>query len=373
MERFRNTEKRLVIISQFMAYSGSNIVDSTFEGQVKMKVRVVFLITAILAGGCDAQFEGTEKLVELGSPFKDRQIASIAENSLRADISINSGVIQSFVFPPGNRDNISVSIQGISLDQSNSISITWVEILNGFDIELSTQQQSFIAAGAISIDERHDTDLFDYDMDGRSNFDERQNDGCVWFVNTECREEGVLDVPPFTDTQPGPEPLPGLGGDVLIGPGLSMSGTVIGRDESVVDSILFDDDFTTDSNLWGTQASPLDIVNGRMCIPFRAGRPGIQATLVSNFGTFPIEPGTYLVEFDVVADRLAPVSVNVTVPPDARAVLDHYVQGTTEWVTHRIRFNTSATSNNGGVSFLAIEDDFETTYCFDNIRLFRLQ
>jgi len=329
MERFRNTEKRLVIISQFMAYSGSNIVDSTFEGQVKMKVRVVFLITAILAGGCDAQFEGTEKLVELGSPFKDRQIASIAENSLRADISINSGVIQSFVFPPGNRDNISVSIQGISLDQSNSISITWVEILNGFDIELSTQQQSFIAAGAISIDERHDTDLFDYDMDGRSNFDERQNDGCVWFVNTEC--------------------------------------------ESVVDSILFDDDFTTDSNLWGTQASPLDIVNGRMCIPFRAGRPGIQATLVSNFGTFPIEPGTYLVEFDVVADRLAPVSVNVTVPPDARAVLDHYVQGTTEWVTHRIRFNTSATSNNGGVSFLAIEDDFETTYCFDNIRLFRLQ
>ena len=149
--------------------------------------RRVFLFLAILLSSCSASESDTTE-VQL-SPESIRQISVIDGNPLTLAISVNSGPRQNFTLR--TVDSVSIDITGVNVDEQNSIEIIWSEVLNGFDVEISQQNQSFLADGNTNIDAPHQHTQYDYDSDGVSNFDERIAGTCVWSDDPDC----IFDVP----------------------------------------------------------------------------------------------------------------------------------------------------------------------------------
>ena len=109
--------------------------------------RRVFLFLAILLSSCSASESDTTE-VQL-SPESIRQISVIDGNPLTLAISVNSGPRQNFTLR--TVDSVSIDITGVNVDEQNSIEIIWSEVLNGFDVEISQQNQSFLADGNTNI------------------------------------------------------------------------------------------------------------------------------------------------------------------------------------------------------------------------------
>ena len=149
--------------------------------------RSVFVLVALLLSSCGGSDDNTTEL-QL-SPDAIRQISVIDGNPLKLDISVTSGPRQDFIL--SSVESVSIDITGVNVDQQNSIEIVWSEILNGFDVEISQQNQSFLADGNTNINAPHQHTLFDYDGDGVSNFDERLAGTCVWSDDPDC----TFDVP----------------------------------------------------------------------------------------------------------------------------------------------------------------------------------
>ena len=127
--------------------------------------------------------------IKLAGHSSIRQISAIDGNPLRVGVSVNAG--QEQVFTVISSDSASLDITGVNINAQNLIEITWYEILNGYDVEISTQQQQFVADGSTNIDASHQHTQFDYDGDGVSNYDERIAGTCVWLLEPDC----ALDVP----------------------------------------------------------------------------------------------------------------------------------------------------------------------------------
>ena len=150
--------------------------------------RSIFGLITVLLSSCGGSESDTTE-VQL-SPDAIRQISVIDGNPLKLDISVNSGPRQEVIL--SSVESVSIDITGVNVDQQNSIEIVWSEILNGFDVEISQQNQNFLADGNTNINAPHQHTLYDYDGDGASNFDERLAGTCVWSDDPEC----TFDVPP---------------------------------------------------------------------------------------------------------------------------------------------------------------------------------
>lgn len=140
------------------------------------KIAVLCLAIFILSSCGGEQAPVTN--IELSEHQTIRQIRALDGNPLELTVSVNTGPDQNFTF--SNEGSMSLDITGVRLNEQNDIQLVWVEILNGFDVEISTQQQQFFADGDTNIDAPHQHTQFDYDGDGISNFDERVAGTCVW-------------------------------------------------------------------------------------------------------------------------------------------------------------------------------------------------
>ena len=158
----------------------------------KMTRLLIAAVPCFTAISCDSS-DTTMSTIALAQPLAQRQALALEDSTLRADVVINNGTVQSFTFRP-QEDNL-VTVGGIRLNENNNITVTWTEILNGFDVEISEQSQLFFASGNININAPHQTDQFDYDGDGNSNITEREDGTCVWSADENCLVVGQLDVP----------------------------------------------------------------------------------------------------------------------------------------------------------------------------------
>ena len=142
---------------------------------------------------CSCGGDGSETRIELEiDPNRSasvRQIMALDENPMIVQIRVNSGAHQEFLFSDTSTE-LTVQVTGIQRGDQNDIDVRWIEVLNNFNVEISTQQQSFLAEGDVVIDAAHVHTQFDYDADGVSNFDERIAERCVWTAG-DCE----LDVP----------------------------------------------------------------------------------------------------------------------------------------------------------------------------------
>lgn len=315
---------------------------------------------ALVILGCDGSTNS--EIPDFTMTLPDRQILALNDSRLLAEITINNGRTQSF-FLERNQNSNDVSVEGIRLNENNTIEIRWFEIYLDRQIEIALQTQQFIGTGNVVINSTHRTDLYDYDSDGVSNYDERVAGTCVWYPNEECLDSGTLDVPAGTDQ------------DVFISSAYAQTGTPVSNNSiNGASQTIVTDQFNSGTGNWASDY-PLSISNGVMCVPFSPGPVGVQEVLFyyNIPARIQLTPGDYIVQYDVRVNRMAPVNFNVTYNFGIfTPIVDHYVQGTTEWETHTIRFTSEISASDGAFAFMAVQSANVTTYCFDNISMVRI-
>lgn len=310
---------------------------------------------------CDASpiEQVSQPILDIALP--NRQILAVDDNPLQIDIVVNNGQNQRFDIPPG-QNTFNIPVAGIRQGEPSRIQITWTEILNEHPIILALQDQQFSSSGNIVVDTEHQWRQFDGDGDGVSNLEERNNGTCVWYANNECLTDGGLDVPPDLESRP-PRVTEN---DVWIHQGYSRSGTKVTSDQ-IGNGIatIRDLDFSDGVGRWESSDGATSIENNTLCIPLKNGQVGFQDNVGWYNDPIPLEPGSYVAQFDVRVNRLAPVAIGIT------PILEHYIQATNEWETHSILFEND-TQRSVTIGFMAIRSAFETTYCFDNIKLVKI-
>ncbi len=337
---------------------------------MNIKQNTFILLSCIGVLSCDASTTTNQQVLQPALDFSlpNRQILSLDENPLRIDVVVNNGVNQRFNIPGGaNTANITVS--GIRQGEPALIQITWTEILNGEPVILAQQDQVFSADGNIIVDTDHQFELFDWDDDGVSNLEERANGTCVWSADNECLTDGGLDVPPDLESR-----IPSVDeDDVWINAGYTQTGVIVSSDEinSSVATIR-EHDFSNGADVWAAPIGDLSVDNDSMCVAIPNGQVGFQHIIAYDNVDVSLAPGSYMVQFDVRANRLAPVNFTLTqVDVSLRPTLERYVQGTNEWVTHTIRFENNAQVE-VGMGLLGLRGPRGTTYCFRDIKLVRI-
>jgi len=161
---------------------------------------------------------------------------------------------------------------------------------------------------------------------------------------------------------------------VLLTGAFTQSGTNITPNSFGSFTELLTSDNFNDSNaidIWFHSAAQGDVIvdrdSGAFCIQYAAGSDRSQELLTYKNVALPVELATYVVQFDLKVDRLAPVSVGVFDQTAQGPVLDHYVQGTTDWATHAIRFSSSSNSSVTDLGFQTLRSTQPTKYCIDNV------
>jgi len=139
------------------------------------KCLTLLLVNGIGVIACNSN-DANQTLFNIDLP--KRQVTALNENTIRVDIRVNNGVLQQFFIVP-NQTQISAGLTGVRLNQNNSLQLTWLELLNGFDVELAQQNHSFVADGNTVVDSPFISNQYDYDGDGLSNLQERRGNTCV--------------------------------------------------------------------------------------------------------------------------------------------------------------------------------------------------
>ena len=152
--------------------------------------QLALTLIPLLLLSCASESEVGNTYLELQVPDTDRQIQAFgADTEWRVDVSINARAAQIFYFG-GSESTQSVSVTGVRVNEFNSISATWYEVLNGHDVEISHQPaQSFFADGNAFVTADHTHTQFDYDQDGKSNFDERRDGTCCLLYTSDAADE----------------------------------------------------------------------------------------------------------------------------------------------------------------------------------------
>jgi len=344
-----------------------------------MRVHQILVISLLLCGclsGCNSSDGDREGVMPttLSIPSATRHIMSLDNSRMRLNIHVNVETWQTFTIQPG-QSTISIDLQGVRLGESNTIKIVWVEFLNGYDVEIASQTQTFVAEGNVVIDAAHSGDQFDYDRDGQSNYAERLAGTCVWSANESCMSDGVSDVPPdsLDNTNTAQQDNNIGANDILITPSYIQSGTNVSASTiNTGTSTIVDDDFSGGISDW-FRDGVTTVEDGAMCTVFREGSIGNQETLSYYNDTIRMVSGTYVAQFDLrVVERADPVALSIYTTPDFDVILGHYVQGTRGWQTHTIRFDNSIASSAVGFGFNVLRSASPTTYCFDNFKIVKL-
>ena len=270
-----------------------------------------------------------------------RQIHAVDGNPLKLGISVNSGRRQNIVLTSG--DSVSIDITGVKTSETNEIDIVWSEILNGFDVEISQQNQQFFADGNTNIDAPHQHTQFDYDADGVSNFDERIADTCVWSNDPDCS----FDVPPS-------EPI-----DTV---------TVNTFPEEPGINVLQNSQFNQGRAGWTSNAFDLSTFGAEYCLSSRDSSVLPEnASLMTAQGLFLLEPGVrYTFSADVRADIPAsPVMRVEEGPPSFATVHQTSVDIGTEYRTVSTSF--VAQDDHTVNVMLWFGDGRPNRFCVDNV------
>ena len=317
----------------------------------KIISRSVILLASIGLLACDSSSNSESSSVVLD--INTREILSVNANTLQVDIRVNGGQSQTFSVDPSQNEP-SVTVFGVRVGESNNIEIRWSELLNGYQVELSLQSQTFFADSNNAIDAPHSSSQFDYDEDGVSNLDERHAGTCVWSANELCLETGQTDSPSAIQAQifdDNPSPL-------------DLNNATV-----VVDS-----DFSSGLGLWEAlvETRPTTL-NGEFCATFSPMDIEVWLFLASYNPVLDIAPASYAIQFDVRASRNAAVEVGLYHPPTSTAVFDSRFEVTEGWETNTVSFVHEGDALSGVTLGLnALTSNIETTFCFDNIKFVQL-
>lgn len=300
----------------------------------KYRSQLLLALCAPLLLSCASESDVASTRLEIVGPDTDRQIQAVdADTQWRVDVRINFGAAQTFYF--SNLESAqSVSVTGVQPNEDNALSISWFEVLHGYDIEISHQPtRQFFADGNTTAVEDHDTD-FDYDGDGRSNFDERLAGTCVWSSDEVCTNPDQIDIP--------------------------------------TDNILINGDFSdgTTSYWWSTSGQQ-EIINGEFCsFPFAGDR---SSTILGFQNTIFLETNSrYTIEFDVRAQANADLSLSVNLPElGFRNIYSSDIEVTTSSERVVRSFEYRQDSQNGVRFGFATDSSPDNLFCFDDVKLIR--
>lgn len=325
---------------------------------------------------CDSSGPNTSE-ISLEKPLTQRQLTVFQDSTLRADIVMNNGPVQSFTFPPG--DDFNISLSGIVLDETNTISITWIELLNGYPIELSSQTQSFFAAGIININAAHQADQFDYDEDGSNNMEERASGNCVWSAQEFCQLAGQLDVPSnaiTTASTPATVVLPSVPGLTSIEASLNTTIPEPSYEFDYTNAIDLLVNGTFDESIDGWYSGSVSNErheDGAYCMTLPVGPEPIFEPVISPLPFINLKQGSrYSIEFDARASRNTVISSVLVGWPNAHN--DQYVVVTESWQSFVIHHEHTRETDLTSIGYSGIySQTVQTEYCFDNMRLLEEQ
>lgn len=271
-------------------------------------------------------------LVDLQTPGSDRQILATGDREWRVDINVNSGNSQTFYF--GSVDSPLVSVTGIRPGESNFVAIKWTEIVNGIEVEISDQEDSFIADGNTRISTTHRHSQYDYDGDGTSNLNERSGGTCVWFPNEDCINPGQLDIP--------------------------------------TDNLLLNGDFSNGGEYWFSTGGEQRQVQDEFCAATPASAQFYWETNVGYTPRLTLDANTsYRITFDVRADRNSKVYVVMAPANFEFNLVDENFDVSTTYAPISLLYE-SANSSYNDISFtFSIGDGTDNRFCFDNVKLIR--
>ena len=337
---------------------------------MRLKFNLLFIIASAVLLSCESSTVQNTSAIQLGDPFRDRQILNIGDNPFRIQLVVNGGPVQNFTLAAGQPD-IFVQVTGIRPNELNTVDITWLEVLNGFDVEISVQRQEFVASGNVTINATHSSDQFDYDSDGASNFAERTGNGCVWSANEVCQEAGQLDIPPTV----APNPTIGDPGgltpiEATINTNIPTPAFLFNFDNA--DDVAVNGDFSAGGMPWATQGASTLLADGEtLCSVFQSSEPQIFDLLVFYGELFDLAPGRYAFMFDIWADRESIVTFDISTP-NILAWLDQGLSVNRTPQSYTVFYqHFSGTFPRTGVGFRAIRHpEITTTYCIDNFRFY---
>jgi len=293
-------------------------------------------LCSLLLLSCASESEEENIRLELLSPDPDRQIQSFGDDTeWRVDVSINALAVQTFYFT-GLEAEQSVSVTGVRLNEDNAISTTWFEVLNGYEVEISRQEtSSFFADGNTTVSAEHTHTQFDYDSDGRSNFDERMQSTCVWSSDEVCREPGQTDIP--------------------------------------TDNVLINGDFSNSlDTYWWASGSQHGVVNGEYCVtPADFGNSAVTILGFRNL-LFLEADSRYTIEFSVRAQTNAEITVSMALPEFGfRQIYNNDIEVSTSSEKFVRSFDYRQNSQTGVRFTIASTGGLDNLFCFDDVKLIR--
>lgn len=297
-----------------------------------------------LISACDSSEPADFELV-----LPVRQALALDNSRILAEIFINGGQLQEFFLEP-NQQSDEISVSGIRENETNFIRIVWWEIYNGIQVGMATQSQEFFASGNVTIDSPHDTNIFDSDQDGISNYDERLANGCVYYHGSLCFQDGIVDVPTSLAAAQGVEP------DLSFDFGNSVE-------------VVRNGDGSFGETDWESDYS-LQMVDGAFCSTMESGPVPTQYPVLNQQTSLP--SGEYFISFDVRSSRQN-ATMNFSMwSRTGRAPVYRFVEPLSQnWETRQLKATVTADFD-GGISLNAIINPAETTtYCFDNISVLR--
>lgn len=279
---------------------------------------------------CSSDDAGTQ--IELYLPDSIRQPLQFDGTNLMVRISVNGGAAQSFEINDG-LPTTDVSVTGILPGQQNQISIVWIEVVEGRNVEISQQQQMFVADGSTIIDAQHDFTQFDYDEDSISNFDERLSGTCVWSIEEECD---------FNDIPPAP-----------------------------TGNLMINGDFSNGRDNWFVRGDDRNFLNGEYCITSPSEATFDWESYIGYAPFVALENGsTYEYSFDIKADEPSNVVAVASAIENGttRNIVRQPVSVSTNYERKEIQFSPFRDWPNA-LFLINIGNNPMVRFCFDNISL----
>ena len=294
----------------------------------KSNLKLIICIAAgILLSACDSQ---NKQGAALGIHMSDalRQTLSVSDNSsIRVEIQVNDGALQLFDLD-GSQAQPVVNVFGIQAGAANSIEVKWYIAFGGSFIAISSQSQTFVASGAVTIDAPHSF-AYDYDDDGISNYSEIINGTCVWADREDCNLE-----------------------------------------QSTTDStVLMDETFSSPLNFHSWVSGEGQVIDGEHCFHESTTRYGAEGAQFLSFTEIIFaENQSHTLSFNVYAQTPASINFNVIMfPEDTNDFSDEVINISTEKDTYIFAFSPAENSREVFMSFSVPESP--NYYCFDNIRI----
>ena len=323
------------------------------------------------AWSCDSSTGNPESGLVLDKPLAERRILAFENSTLRADVFINNGPVQSFTILP--QQDLTVGVTGIRVGQSNTINVKWTEILNGFDVELSDQNQTFIAEGNVQINAPHLTTQYDYDGDGADNTEERAAGTCVWSADESCLQQGQIDRPSEESVAETPITPTGTGGtdsdltelEATVDTTIPPPNFQFDYDNAIA---IIDEDFSGGVGLWFANVTEPTDNGGELCSTLPATATSNFVDLAVYMNTFSLQSARYSIEFDIRASRQTIALVTLVTPPPHQSILEQGISVSESWESKIISYEHFGETT-VFFSLSALTPPSDTTYCIDNVRL----